>query len=313
MTKKVLPYLQLVRLPNVFTAIADVAMGFFVSHGIVDLASLEPPLVIRLIALAAASACLYMAGMVLNDVFDAEIDRRERPERPIPSGRVPIPRAKLLGFALLTTGMALAVGLSLARGDYRAALVSVAIAVSILTYDTVLKATPLGPVGMGLCRFFNVLLGMSLAPEAWEAWNFIIASGIGVYITGVTWFARTEAAPSNRLSLAMATLVGAAGIVLLIVYPRYAPDSGMIGAINNDPGRWHTLWALLGALVAWRCVWAVADPRPIIVQRAVRQCIFSLVMLDAVVTFAACGLAPAVLVMLLLFPTMFLGQFIYST
>ena len=30
--------------------------------------------------------------MVLNDVFDAEVDARERPERPIPSGRVSLQR-----------------------------------------------------------------------------------------------------------------------------------------------------------------------------------------------------------------------------
>jgi hypothetical protein len=66
-------------------------------------------------------------------------------------------------------------------------------------------------------------------------------------------------------------------------------------------------------LIAWRCVWAIADPQPVLVQRAVRQCIFSLIMLDAVVTFAVAGFAPAILIMLLLLPTMFLGQFIYST
>jgi hypothetical protein len=73
------------------------------------------------------------------------------------------------------------------------------------------------------------------------------------------------------------------------------------------------LWGLLGTLIAWRCVWAIVDPRPRLVQRAVRQCIFSLIMLDAVVTLAVAGMAPAILIVLLLVPTMFLGQFIYST
>ena len=66
-------------------------------------------------------------------------------------------------------------------------------------------------------------------------------------------------------------------------------------------------------MIAWRCLWAITDPRPLLVQRAVRMCIFSLVMLDAVVTFAVCGLVPAVVILLLLLPTMFLGQFIAST
>ena len=74
-------YLQLFRIPNVFTAIADVTMGLlFVRR------SLEP--YDAWIALIAASALLYTAGMVLNDVYDMEIDAQERPERPLPSGRI---------------------------------------------------------------------------------------------------------------------------------------------------------------------------------------------------------------------------------
>ena len=35
-----------------------------------------------------ASVCLYWAGMAANDWADRELDAVERPERPIPSGRV---------------------------------------------------------------------------------------------------------------------------------------------------------------------------------------------------------------------------------
>ena len=50
--------------------------------------ALVPPLAVLL--LVAASVFLYLAGMVLNDVYDVEIDRRERPDRPLPSGRIPV-------------------------------------------------------------------------------------------------------------------------------------------------------------------------------------------------------------------------------
>jgi len=306
-------YLQLVRLSNVFTAIADVAMGFFVTQGVVQLTAFDPPLLTTFVLLSSASACLYMAGMALNDLFDVEVDRAERPERPIPSGRVSLSGARALGFGLLATGVFLGVVLSLTGSDYRPALIAVTLAAAVLAYDAVVKRTPFGPLGMGLCRFLNVLLGMSLSPVAWEAWHYIVAGGIGVYIVGVTWFARTEARPSNRLALALATLVGAAGILLLATFPRFAPEEGLISVIQDDPSRWHTLWMLLGLLIGWRCLWAIINPTPFFVQRAVRQCIFSLIMLDAVVTYAVCGFEPAVLILLLLLPTMFLGQFIYST
>ena len=66
---------------NVFTAASNVIAGFLIASG-----QWSPAVVLA--TLIAASACLYAAGMVLNDAFDAELDARERPERPIPSGRI---------------------------------------------------------------------------------------------------------------------------------------------------------------------------------------------------------------------------------
>jgi 4-hydroxybenzoate polyprenyltransferase len=312
-TSKLVFYFQLVRLPNVFTAVADVAMGFFVTHEAGRISSLAVGEWVAFGFLIAASASLYSAGMALNDVFDVEIDRAERPERPLPSGRISLSAARGLGFGLLAAGVFVALGLSIAKQDFRPGLTAAALALAVFAYDRAVKHTPLGPAGMGLCRFLNVLLGMSLSVIPWETWHYVIAAGIGVYIVGVTWFARTEARASNRLPLLLATAVGTAGVLLLVTFPRFVPAGSVIAAIQADPRRWNMLWGLLGFLIAWRCVWAILDPSPVLVQRAVRQCIFSLIMLDAVVTFAVAGFAPAMLIMLLLLPTMFLGQFIYST
>jgi 4-hydroxybenzoate polyprenyltransferase len=306
-------YLELVRLPNVFTALADVAMGFFVTQGAMDFGALAGSRFAGFALLLASSASLYLAGMALNDAFDVDIDLAERPDRPIPSGRVSISAARRLGLALLACGIIFAAGASVIERDHRPAVIGAAIAAAVFAYDWGLKRTFVGPLGMGMCRSLNVLLGMSLSSEAWQSWHYVVAAGIGVYIVGVTWFARTEAQPSNRLALALATLVGAGGVVLLVLFPRLAPAETLVAAVRDDPRRWNILWGLLGTLIAWRCVWATIDPRPLLVQRAVRQCIFSLIMLDAVVTLAVAGLVPAILIVLLLLPTMFLGQFIYST
>lgn len=306
-------YLELVRLPNVFTALADVAMGFLVTQGARDLSSLAGSDWAGFGLLLASSASLYLAGMALNDAFDVDIDRAERPDRPIPSGRVSLWAARRLGLLLLAGGIIFAAAASVNQSDYRPVVVGVAIGAAVFAYDWGVKRTFVGPLGMGLCRFLNVLLGMSLAAEAWQTWHYLVAAGIGIYIVGVTWFARTEARASNRLALALATLVGAGGVILLTLFPRLAPAEALVAAVRDDPRRWNMLWGLLGTLIAWRCVWAIIDPRPQLVQRAVRQCIFSLIMLDAVVTLAVAGFVPAILIMLLLLPTMFLGQFIYST
>src|SRR4051812_6654179 len=93
----ILPWLRLMRLPNVFTAIADVAMGYLVVNHSVD----EPG---KLACLIGASAALYTAGMVLNDVFDVQVDAKERPFRPLPSGQISLFAACWLGFVLLAIG-----------------------------------------------------------------------------------------------------------------------------------------------------------------------------------------------------------------
>ena len=93
-------YLELLRLPNVFTAVADVAMGFFFVQAAWALNNdVQPPSLLPIgmttvSLLIAASAALYLAGMVLNDVFDIELDREEQPYRPLPSGRISLAAAR---------------------------------------------------------------------------------------------------------------------------------------------------------------------------------------------------------------------------
>jgi 4-hydroxybenzoate polyprenyltransferase len=306
-------YLQLIRLPNVFTALADVVMGYAVTQQVAPFPTLRMPIEFWL--LLAASASLYCAGMVWNDVYDLEQDRRERPQRPLPSGRISLGAARGLGVILLAAGVGLASAASLLSADYRSALIGVLLAIAILLYDGLLKRTPLAPLVMGSCRFLNVLLGMSAIAGPWHTMHYIIAAGIGVYITGVTWFARTEARESSRLQLAAGTVVMAAGIGILATYPRWA-DAVLIEASwprYVDPSRWPLVWTLIGLMIGWRCLWAVIQPIPQRVQYAVRNSIFSLIMLDGMVTFGVRGLAWAMVVLLLLMPTMYLGRWVYST
>src|SRR6516164_6711151 len=92
MWRSITPHMQLVRLPNVFTAAADSLAGWLLVGGTLA----EPR---RWLPLAAASMVLYAAGMALNDYFDVDIDRVERPGRPIPTGRVSATFAAGLGAA----------------------------------------------------------------------------------------------------------------------------------------------------------------------------------------------------------------------
>lgn len=301
-----LGYLRLMRLPNVFTAMADVAMGFlFVQPTWWQWNGWRDGWTLGL--LVAASSLLYAAGMVLNDVFDVETDRRERPERPIPSGQVSLDAARCLGWGLLLVGVAVGVAGAFVAGQPRTGAVVLLLGIVIVLYDAWLKRTPLGPVAMGGCRMLNVLLGMSVAAAPWAAENWLVAGSIGVYIAGVTWFARNEAEQSRRTPLVLATLVIALGIAMLAWLPAWS-DRMLPG-----PDRWHLLVGAFGVLIVWRCVRAAADPTPVMVRMAVTQCLLSLVMLDAVACYAIRGIPWACAIMALLVPTVVLQRKIAMT
>ena len=302
------PWLELLRLPNVFTAIADVLMGYLFTHELL-IPTLRLPA--EFWCLVAASCLLYSAGMVLNDVYDYEVDARERPHRPLPSGRVLLTQARLFGFLLLLAGTAMgfvAAGLS---GQWRPGIVALLLALAVVLYDRVLKQTPLAPVVMGSCRLLNVLLGMSVAATPWQPIHWVVAGGIATYIAGVTWFARTEARQSQRLQLGAGTAVMVAGLALLAWHPWSVEAASRPSSMIEQ--RWILVWSLLGAMITWRCLAAVFDPSPGRVQYAVKNCIFSLIVLDALVVFGARGMPWAIAVLLLLVPTMYLGRWIYST
>ncbi|MEX2317246.1 MAG: UbiA family prenyltransferase [Pirellulales bacterium] len=317
-SSRLVAVLQLMRLPNVFTAFADVAMGFLVTHG-----NLRPT---GLFALLAASSCLlYLAGMVLNDVFDVEADTRERPSRPIPSGRVPLAAATALGWSLLASGTLFGWLAGFLAGDWRPAVVASLLAACVVLYDWTLKRTPLAPLLMGACRMFNVLLGMSLGPlvteltSSWVRWGsgvaWSIAIGIGLYIVGVTMFARTEARTSWRGRLAGGTLVMLAGMALLTSAPGWIAESSS-QSLWVTTSSWHLLWIVLAILILRRCVTAVLQPSPGRVQAAVRSAVQSIIVLDAAVCVGLAGPYGAywgLALLLLMVPTAVLTHWLKAT
>jgi 4-hydroxybenzoate polyprenyltransferase len=302
---RLLAYVQLLRLPNVFTAIADILMGYLFTHPTLD------PLW-QSLQLVLSSALIYLAGMVLNDVYDIEVDRAERPERPLPSGRIELGWARRLGYEMLFCGVGVSILLSAWGGGPRTALLAAALAALVVLYNRVLKFTPLGPVAMGGCRFLNVLLGMSLAAGPWIEPNYLVAGGIGLYIAGVTWFARSEADETiYRGQLLWAIVVMAGGLFLLWWFPQRMDPAEL--AAHYIPENWRLVWIVMSALIGWRCIRAIIQPHGEFIQEAVKQCIMSLVMLDALVSFAVRDFYGPMFIVPLLLPMTLLGIWAYST
>jgi 4-hydroxybenzoate polyprenyltransferase len=297
-----LPYAQLVRLPNVFTAWADIVMAALVTGALV---THRLPFVLLLIA----STLLYWAGMVWNDYFDLDQDRMERPGRPLPSGRVSVSAAYWLGVALTACGIALALAADLVNGVWVALPISVCLVMSILLYDGALKTSPVGPALMGACRFFNVLLGLAAVGAFPPAWGVLLAFVVGLYIAGVTLFARTEAVASRRT-----TLLAAAGIMLLALLLALAVPAlaeARLYDITTSP-LFPYLLVAFGFNLALAVVPAIRQPAPGKVQPAVKRSLLGLVLLDALLACALVGTA-GLLIAILLVPGVLLGRWLYST
>jgi 4-hydroxybenzoate polyprenyltransferase len=299
---RLLAFAQLLRLPNVFTAFADICMAACAAGYITS-----RPGSFALMLLG--SGCLYLGGMVWNDFFDRKEDAKTQPHRPIPSGRVSKNEALVLGLTLILVG---GMGMGAAIGNGRTSevgpgwmLLPAGLVLAILLYDGWLKRTVVGPVAMGLCRFLNVLIGLCATGAVPEWLRIHLAGVVGLYIVGVTWFARTEETESRRWQLIAAAGVMAAAVFLAVAIPVHL-DEGRV------PFYYPYLLAGFVLFVGFPIDTAIREPTPNRVQMAVKRCIFGLVILDAVLATAFVGW-PGLLIGLLLLPAAWLGKWVYST
>jgi 4-hydroxybenzoate polyprenyltransferase len=144
-------YLTLVRLPNLFTLPSNVFAGYFSTqtHNAIEINTI--------VLVISVSACLYAAGVIFNDVADRQIDRKERPNRPIPSGKITRRNAIILALLLIVISITISYFISATTF-----VIVFVLIIAIFLYDFVLKNSLFGPAAMGATRLLNILLGASL-------------------------------------------------------------------------------------------------------------------------------------------------------
>lgn len=282
---------QLVRLPNVFTVLADVGAAYLLIAG-------GPLALGRFMLVLAAGVSLYWAGMILNDVFDLTTDRRQRPTRPLPAGHISLSRARNTGWALLVVGIVLAAASGHAPGDEFAvtwlpAAVASLLAAMIVAYDGPLKNTRMAPAAMGSCRILSFLLGAapllggSGEPMIFPYYLLGIAVGFGVYIMGITTMARREAEGGSTPNLTIGLIVMIVGAALLAFAPQLAPH-GRRWFLTVESG-FPVLIALIVAPVIIRAVRALGDPSPARVQLTIKAGVLGIIPLAAAFAFLGAG------------------------
>jgi len=188
--RNLMPWFRLCRLPNLLTVPGDPVAGFLLAAAG---APQRPSFV--LFAAAGASLCLYLFGLILNDLLDLETDLRERPERPLPAGEISVPQARMAAIAMGLSGL----NLALVAGR-SALVVAAALAGMIVLYNAVLKTRRwAGVTAMGLCRGASLLLGAVAArpdlltrPVVASAPAFAAAGGLTLYVAALSAVARGE-------------------------------------------------------------------------------------------------------------------------
>jgi hypothetical protein len=177
--------LRLGRVSNLPTVWTNVLAGIVLS-GVAVAARPAIQLVVSL-------SLFYVAGMFLNDAFDHEFDRRNRPDRPIAVGEVTAATVFAFGFGLLACGLALLVAVSFPLPTavaWRAPVAGLLLAVVIVLYDCWHKENPVGPFLMGLCRLLVYLIaGLAVAGALSE--RLLIAAIVSLcYLIGLTYVAK---------------------------------------------------------------------------------------------------------------------------
>lgn len=281
---------ELVRLPNLFTAPPDVIAGACAAGAILE--GMPAARWLPLGALCLASMHLYAGGVALNDVLDAERDETDRSGRPIPSQRISRAAALRVSILLQTAGTVLALAVST-----RAGLVALGLIGAMIAYNT-LKAWWFAPVLMGLCRALNMGLGMALGSREVGLELLWPAVCLGIYVTGVTTFARRETRTGFQWTRIVGLSVVVASLVAYLqVWLRFSPQASWLSAA-------------LVSIWSFTCGFGLCavGGRPARVQQAVVAFILGIVLLDAWLAATLAGLATGAIVLAFAIPFMLLAR-----
>ncbi len=261
--QRLFSFLSLMRPANLVTALADIAAGAAIAGFFVDTSDCTP-----LVLLMISTLGLYGGGVVFNDVFDAEIDAIERPERAIPSGKVSKVSAAILGISLLVIGV-----LSASMVSEISGIIALITAISALVYDKWAKHSVfLGPLVMGICRGLNLLLGMSIL------WNDLTPTQMAIsvipifFIAAITLTSQGEVHGSNKKSVTFALVIDTA-VAMVLVSLAFSKGTSLLTSLP-----FLIFWYLMNARAKIR---AIRSNIPQNIKKAVKTGVISLIPLNA--------------------------------
>jgi 4-hydroxybenzoate polyprenyltransferase len=329
-------YLLLIRAPNLFTVPSNIFAGYF---AVIPTAAADSG---QLLSLILSSIFLYVSGIVLNDYFDLEIDRKERPNRPLASGRIAKRNAMILAVVSIIAGNVFAMTASWASLLISAMLTSV-----IIAYDFRLKrSTVANPLSMGLARFLNIVLGgspalgMAMVPSQGYTLLVFVGYCLFIYTAAISILSRKETNDTELFSGSKKiTIFLSLSIVLVVI------GSILVVGLDNFQS-----WFVFN-LVIFSCVMVFAFLHLIMnlrdlskktreikqeekynlslgeesqsyskrsraaqeIQTTIKIMILSIVILDSVFISGLVGIIAGMVILMLLVPPILLGRRLYVT
>lgn len=274
-------YLQLVRIPGIFTAFSNVLIGYFFSLSATEVISFP--------FLLLTSGMLFCSGMIFNDYFDLKTDKKERPNRPLPSGKISKHNALFLGiiFLILANFFAYVAG-------YNSLVISLIMTIVIISYNYKLKSISfLGIFNLSLIRFLNVLLGFSIITIDFEIIQYAIP--VGIFVGGISILARNEVGLITIISkkLNKIFILITIGYVAVLIMNNFQVTSliflGLFSAIS---------------------LYAFFEKR---IQNQITFQLLSIILLDAALISIFASFYASILVSLLIIPAYFITKKLYLT
>ena len=274
-------YLQLVRIPGIFTALSNVLIGYFFLLSETEVVSFP--------FLLLTSGMLFCSGMIFNDYFDLQIDKKERPDRPLPSKKISKQNAFLLGviFIILANFFAFVVG-------YHSLIISLIMTALIIVYNYKLKFISfLGIFNLSSIRFLNVLLGFSLFSITFDIIQYVIP--IGIFVGGISILAKNESDLITPISKKL-------NYIFIIITIGYVS----ILLINN----FHIESLIFLGLFLTMQLCALFEKK---IQNQITFQLLSIILLDATLISILASFYASILVSLLIIPAYFIAKKLYLT
>ena len=292
-------YLVLIRFPNLFTIPSNIIVGFS------QLVLFPEAGIENLLLLTTTSILLYVVGIIINDYRDLEIDRKERPDRPLPAGKISPRSALAFVFvaAILAIFLATLVGIP-------SVLLAVILLITIIAYDCWLKNNFLGYFAIALARVINVVLGYSagitlLISNQNEITRLsVILISTFLYVTAISYISRKEVESSPKKSNFRIS------IGLLSLIPAILTFFTLMGVFKWD--LFLSLIIFIGMLIK-SLVGKYGSPNSEVAKKIVRNLVLSIIILDSTFLSGTLGFAYGLSLLVLLIPAAILSRRFYVT